>query len=64
MIQCDMQLNKNIYFFVNKRKRDVQAWTLYLVQYGVNVVHVVCRVRVACEDSGVDVTIASFSNAV
>ena len=25
MIQCDMQLNKNIYFFVNKRKRDVQA---------------------------------------
>ena len=35
-----------------------------LVECGVNVVHVVSRVWVACVDSGVDVTIVSLSNAV
>ena len=59
MIQCDMQLKKCIYLYPNKTKRYVQAWTLYLVEYGVNVV--VSRVWVACVNSEVDLTIASLS---
>ena len=61
MIQCDMHLNKNIYFYVNKTKRALLAWRLHLVECGVNLV--VSRLWVACVESGVDVTIASLSNA-
>lgn len=56
-----MQLNKNVYFYVNKTKRDAQAWTLYLVECRVNAV--VSQVWVACVDPKVDATIASLSNA-
>jgi len=64
MIQCDMQLNKNIYFYVNqtvKTKRDLQAWILYSVECGVNVE--VSGVWLACVDSGADVIIARLSKA-
>ena len=64
MIQCDMQLNKNIYFYANqtvKTKRDLQAGILYSVECGVNVE--VSGVWLACVDSGADVIIARLSKA-
>ena len=57
-----MQLNRNIYFYVNKTvktKRDLQASILYSVECGVNVE--VSGVWVACVDSGADVIIARLS---